>query len=433
MRHPLAPIDRREALGLIAGAGGLLAAGAAAAQALDPFSGAVMLKDVRSYDALGEHRTGSEGDNATSRWLTRRLGDAGLNPSLQTFPSPLFVPTACRIAVGGAEIAAFPAWPVAPTSRAGVAAPLAAHDAESIAGKIVVVRLPYSAGASWAAPGYGAAVMAAIKRGAVAVIAVTDGVTGDIIALNAAPDRFTWPVPVVIAAGRDGDRLAAAAISGATANLLSEGTQTPLATGANVVAHRPGSGKTIVISTPKSGWFHCAGERGSGIAVFLALASWLMRHSQADLLFACLSGHELDEMGAAHFLRNGAPAPEQLKVWFHIGANAAMQGLAIENGAVVARPPSGPSRRVTVSRDLIPAAQSAFTARAGYASPWPLDTANAVGDLSIFNTAGYGALVGLLGPSPLFHTRLDRADVATTPAELAAVAGASRDFLHAFA
>jgi Zn-dependent M28 family amino/carboxypeptidase len=29
-----------------------------------------------------------------------------------------------------------------------------------------------------------------------------------------------------------------------------------------------------VISTPRSGWFDCVGERGTGTAVFLELARW---------------------------------------------------------------------------------------------------------------------------------------------------------------
>ncbi len=423
-------IDRRRALGLMAGAGGALAAGSA--RPADPLAGAAMLQDVRSYDALGEHRTGTTTDNATSQWLMRRLREAGASPSLQAFPSPLFVPSQHRIDLAGASIFAFPGWPVAPTPQGGVTAPLALHDAASITGKIAVIRLAYRPGGSWAAPGFGDTVMAAVRRNAAAVIVITDGPTGDVIALNAVPSRFAWPIPVVIAGGRNGDDLVRAAASGATARLVSTGTLTRGASATNVIAHRPGRGKTIAVSTPKSGWFHCAGERGTGIALFLGLAGWLTRHTDADLLFACLSGHELDEIGAAHFLRTGAPAPQQTRVWFHIGANAAMQGLGVENGAVVARPPSGPSRLATVSRDFLPAAQRAFSSQAGYVSPSPIDTANAVGDLSVFNAAGYETLVGLLGANPLFHTQLDRADVATTPAVLETVAGASRDFLQAF-
>jgi hypothetical protein len=33
--------------------------------------GAAMFEDVRAYDAMGEHRTASIGDEATSAWLVR--------------------------------------------------------------------------------------------------------------------------------------------------------------------------------------------------------------------------------------------------------------------------------------------------------------------------------------------------------------------------
>jgi hypothetical protein len=425
-------IARREALRLIAGAGGLLAAGAAIPQGREPFAGAAMLDDVHAYDGFGEHRTATAADNATSDWLERKLSGAGLTTALQSFPAPLFAPGTCQIEVGGASISAFPAWPVIATPDAGVSALIVQRTATNLAGNIALVELPFRGAASWAAPGFGDTVMAAARRGAAAVAVVTDGPTGGVIALNTVTGRFNWPVPVVIVGGGDGVRLSQAAASGAPTRLVSVGSLTPGATAANVIGRRPGRGKTLVVSTPTSGWFHCAGERGTGIAVFVALAQWLVRSSDADLLFLGLSGHELDGTGAAYFLRSGAPAPEAVRLWFHIGANAAMQDLAVQAGAVVARARPAPGRHVTVSPDFLAAASRAFSTEAGYADPTALGPGGAVGDLAVFQAAGYGALAGLLGANPLFHTRLDRAEVATTPADLAAVAGASRDFLQSF-
>src|SRR3546814_8243070 len=68
----------------------------------------------------------------------------------------------------------------------------------------------------------------------------------------------------------------------------------------NVVARRVRDGRRwVVVSTPRSGWTDCAGERGPGLAIWLALAEW-MPHAFADhsLLFVCHSGHEYENLGA---------------------------------------------------------------------------------------------------------------------------------------
>ncbi|HEX3918838.1 MAG TPA: PA domain-containing protein [Caulobacteraceae bacterium] len=387
---------------------------------------------MQAYDALGEHRTATDTDHATSRWLARRLADAGLATTLQPFAAPLFVPERCELRLAGSAHHCFPGWPVAPTSAAGLSTTIVPHEAPGLAGKIALVRPGYRQGGTWAAPGFGEVAMQAARAGAAAVVVVTDGPTGGVIALNAVPSRFTWPIPVVIAAGEDGDRLSAAAAAGEAATLVSTGVAGPAATATNVVARRRGAGKTLVVSTPMSGWFHCAGERATGIAVFLALAHELAHGTDADLLFVAFSGHELDEMGGGFFLKHGAPTPDRVRAWLHVGANAAMQPLALDRGA--ARPSSvpGPERRITTTSAALAAAQRAFVPQAGFGAPSLMNDANAYGELSIFYEAGYRTLAGIGGANPLFHTRLDRADISTTPAILETVRSACSDFLRGF-
>lgn len=424
-------IDRRRALAL-AGSAAALAATSARASGLDPLSGDALFADVRAYDALGVHRTATPGDEATSRWLVQRMRGAGLTTTLQSFAAPLFEPERCSLAFGGSRVEAFPAWPVAPTASMGLQGALAPGEGGDLAGRIAIVRIPYGPGASWAAPRAGDAVQGAIKRDAAAVVAVTEGPTGEVIALNTEPGRFEWPVPVVIAGGRDGAALDAAASAGAKGRLLLVGRSNPAARATNVVGRRPGDGKAIVVTTPKSGWFHCAGERGSGIAVFLGLAAWLVRHTSADLTFAATSGHEHGYAGGAEFLRI-APRVGETRVWMHIGANVALQELTISGGRVTGTGKPVVARGVSASEALIPIAAKAFERTDGYNKPRVLSAANAAGELQTFHAAGYDNLIGLLGANTLFHTPLDRADVATTPEILAPVAGGCRDLLASFA
>jgi hypothetical protein len=388
---------------------------------------AALYEDVRAYDALGEHRTATPADAATSDWLVRRLDEAGLSASLQRFPAPLFTPDACRLEVEGEAIEAFPAWP--PVATDGLAAPLAPADDAALAGKIAVVTLPYGPGATWAASR--APVEAAIERGACAVAAITDGPTGGVIAFNAAPPGRTWRAPVVLVGGREGQALASAAAAGRTALLISTCAHDPAAEAANVIARRPGRGRAIVVTTPKSGWFQCAGERGSGIAVFLGVAEALARETDGDLVFAATSGHELGYAGGALFLET-APPCEAVAAWLHIGANVALQEVEIDDSGLRPTGRTAVNRRLTASPSLAVAAAQAFAGLAGYETPRGLTGATAVGELELFHAAGYGGLAGLLGANALFHTRFDRAAIATAPQILAPVARAATDFLKTF-
>jgi hypothetical protein len=427
-----ARISRRRAVGLGVAAASLSLDPQAMARGRRGMSQLSLFDDVRAYDALGEHRTASDGDVATTRWLERRLGEAGLTTELQRLTAPLFKPVQCRIELAGGAFAAFPAWPPVTTAPDGLEGVLAPAEAGDLARKIALVRIAYTPGASWAAAGSGEAVMAAIGKGASAVIAITEGPTGQIIALNTVPGRFQWTAPVVIAGGRNGAALNKAAVDGARVRLVSTGQSIPAAEAANVVGRRPGRGKTIVVSTPKSGWFHCAGERGSGLAVFLDLAPWLVRHSDADLLFVATSGHELGYGGGDVFVRS-APPPDQVRLWLHIGANVAVQDVTVADGVVTGTGRAVGARSLTATDDLAPAARQAFAGLSGYETPRALSAETAVGEVELFHKAGYDHLVGLVGAYALFHTPIDRAEIATTPAILQPLAAACRSLASAVA
>jgi hypothetical protein len=407
-------LSRRGSLAAILAGGAFVAGGRAAVAGLpDPLSGAALYKDVGTYDALGEHRTATPGDVATSHWLARELKRAGLAVSLQPFAFPLFEPVKCEIGLARVSIAAFPAWPVVSTAPTGLSAELAPSDAASLEGKIALLQLAYKPGGSWAIPGYGDAVLDCLHRQARAVVAVTEGPTGGYIAINALPDRYGWSAPVVLAGGSDSQALSAAV--GSKVTLTSVGKTNRHTTASNVIARRPGAGKTVVVSTPKSGWFHCAGERGSGIAIFLGLARWLVRETSNDLLFVATSGHEVDQLGSSIFLRAQAPAPENVRLWLHIGANAAVQSTEITPTGITFLGTPERQRQLVVSDSLLSVTRDAFSREPGYQNPVAIGPDNAAGELRVFQKAGYRPLAGLIGMSPLFHTRRDRADVATTP------------------
>ena len=361
-------------------------------------------------------------------WLSRKLTDAGLAVSRQPFSYPLYTPDVSRIDLGGKTVETFPAWP--PVVTEGIKAPIVLSSAGDVAGKIALIDFAYGPGAGWSARGVGAQVMAALGRGAVGCVVVTEGPTGGVIALNAEPEKFAWPKPVVIAGGRDKDALLAAAHAGRDVALTNIGQLIPDAVAENVVARRTGKGKTVVVTTPKSGWFHCAGERGTGIALFLEAARWRAAQTDCDLLFGCSSGHEINYMGSHLFLEKHAPPASDVRLWLHIGANAAVQATDASGGALRFLGTPGPGQ-LTVSEHLVPDASTAFQGLPGYGNPVVFSEKTALGELEVFQRGGYTSVVGMLGAWPLFHTRADRADVATTPAVLETVGGALQRLLQA--
>src|SRR5258706_9205172 len=114
-------IDRRQAVLSGFGAAALPTMSRAAA---DPLAGAAVYADVKTYAGLGEHRTGTAGDNATTAWLERALGAAGYGVERQGFDYPVFDLVRSDLTLGGRTIEGFPYWTPGTTPPGGVSAPL---------------------------------------------------------------------------------------------------------------------------------------------------------------------------------------------------------------------------------------------------------------------------------------------------------------------
>lgn len=391
---------------------GLAGFGAAAAgsmkgaiAATDPLSGAALYADVVRYDALGEHRTGTAGDRATSDWLARELSAAGYRVQRQTFPVPVFELKSAAVEVGGARLEAFPIW----TPQAGkVSGPLST---DARPGAVALLSFPYGTGAALGvADAYRKPIEAAIAAGATAVVAITENPLGELVVFNGPPNLASWSVPVVAVAGRDGPGLQAAARAGATVRVDLAGA-TRAGSADNLVAKRAGPGKPLVISTPKSGWLHCAGERGSGVAIWLGLARHLAARKDLNLIFMAASGHEFDGYGGHLFADHHAPPPAEARGWVHIGANVASYDFKLTEGQIIRGKRPQIDRGLGVSEVLLPAAKQAFAGQPSYATPFDIDVEAVPGEIAEYKRRGYRPLIGVVASHPLHHTRRDRPDV----------------------
>jgi hypothetical protein len=115
----------------------------------------------------------------------------------------------------------------------------------------------------------------AFDRGALAAMLVTTGPTGEAIALNVSATKPGFQKPVAVLAPKDAAPFVAAATAGESATLIVD-AEVGRRPAYNLIARLDrGAAKTLIVSTPRSGWFTCAAERGAGVAVWLSLAHGL--------------------------------------------------------------------------------------------------------------------------------------------------------------
>lgn len=386
--------------------------------------------DLSTYIGFASKRSGGAGDTACGHWLADELSRAGFAVEKPPIEVPWFEAARCEIMVDATRAVIEPQPVVVPTPAGGVAGPLVRVDPHGqadapLSGAVALIDLPYGRWSSALAKPVRAPVEAAFAGGARAAVIVTNGPTGRIIALNADGRAPMFAGPVGLLAPADAAPFLAAAMrhEPATVMLTGRGGRRPAF---NVIGRLDrGKGRWVVVSTPRSGWYACAGERGGGIAAWLDLArrapAMLPDH---DLAFLCNSGHEYENLGAEEALKAAAPKPAETHFWLHLGANLAARDW--HEGLFGLSPLAGTDsqRYLVVSPPLLPTARRLFAGLAGLESPYSSDALSA-GELSAIIAAGYASVAGVFGLHRFHHVEgddarcVDAARVAATTAAFA--------------
>lgn len=383
---------------------------------MDDFSEAILRQRQERYVGFGEKASGGPGDNACGEWLEDELRRIGYEVRRQPFEIPAFEAQSTEIEIEGVKADVIPQAIVVPTGPDGVSGPLKLADAETLDGAIALVVLPHG---RWSAL-RGAVepqVTAALAKGAAAVVIVTTGPSGRALGLNAPADRPLFDRPVAVLAPRDAGPFLAAARTGrrATLRVTGRGFRRPAY---NLVgALKRGADRTLVLSTPRSGWFACAGERAPGVAVWLALCGWAARSvPNVDIEALCTSGHEYDNAGGAHYLESAeAAAPDRTALWVHLGANVAARDWH-ELGRELAPLPGVDSQRyLMASPALLASARAAFKGQPGLEQVYEGTAQAAAGELTNILRAGYLQVIGVFGGHRLHHAREDDLRCLVTP------------------
>ena len=356
-------------------------------------AGAPLYRVVEEYAGLGvHHRTGTDEDARTLDWFEARLRALGAAVERHAWAFDRYEAT-WSLTVDDRETAALPLFYEA-TGDVDTAAPLCAT---------------LDAAGAGAFPGWDALVARARGAGAPLAVVATRTPGGLLVVPNRAPASAPAGLPSLLVAGALAGALEGARVRARLRARVVAGRS------ANVVA-RLGAGPDrdrLVLTTPLSGWFRCAGERGTGIAVLLAVAGRLAQEG-VPLLVTGNSGHELVDLGAHHLVDTG---PEARGV-VHFGASVAAGepdgagGLRLTSGLRIRA--WAPGREAALAEAFAAIGQvPAAVSGADHDRPdaW-------LGEARAWCRLGR-PLVSIAGGFPLFHAPEDVPERATTPALLA--------------
>lgn len=380
---------------------------------------------LERFAGFGVKASGGPGDTASGAWLEGDLTALGYRCERQAFEVPYADVRTATLAVGDRRATVFPQAIVQPTGPGGVSGPLRLASAGgSLDGAIALVVLPFKRWGFLGDPEASRPLTDAFARGAAAAVLVTTGPTGEAIALNVSATQPGFQKPVAILAPKDAGPFVAAAVAGETATLTvdADGGRRPAF---NLIARLDrGAATTLVISTPRSGWFTCAAERGAGVAVWLSLAHWLAAAKPGvNVELVATSGHEYIYLGGEQYLEHRAPKPARTQMWVHIGASAAARDWHELGGGLRPLPSPDAQRVLTATPEVIAATRRAFKGISGLEAVYPADKANAGGELVNVIEAGYAPAIGLYGGHRYFHAAGD--DMRCVSGELVAPVAAA--------
>lgn len=276
---------------------------------------------VQAYDSQGNHRTATDGDVTSANWLADETRKGGAEALLEPFDLSRVDPRACYVSTASRRIDGVPLFDASFTDDAGVSGRLGPLGSDSEIG------LTESEPSRLTDPGSESrrAVLTEVRQSRhKAVVLTTRGSRPGLFLLNAPAFAKPFGPPTVQVSSAEAAWLHEQARARAEVALVAKVERRP-AQAANVTARIAGTDATlppVVISTPRSGWWQCASERGGGLACWLeALRILAVLKPKRDCLFAAFSGHELGWLGIQDYLRRRPDLVKRAHVWLHFGAN----------------------------------------------------------------------------------------------------------------
>ena len=275
---------------------------------------------IEAYDAQGNHRTATAVDNGSAEWLAGLIRGSGVEPSLETFPLDRIDPLPCYLRIADRRIEGVPLFDGSFTGPEGV------HGTFGPLGSGADIVLVETEPFTLIEPRkeLGGPVPEARRGSHKGVIILTRGSRPGLFVLNAPSFKTPFGPPALQISSAESEWVKARAQERAEVSLVAPVERTTTQA-INVTARIAGSDPglaPLIITTPRSGWWECASERGGGLACWLQAIEALAAAKPArDCLFAAFSGHEIGFLGIDAYLATRPDLAKRAHAWIHIGAN----------------------------------------------------------------------------------------------------------------
>jgi hypothetical protein len=334
---------------------------------------------VAAYDKLGYHRTGFKSELKTRQLLCESISNPGGKIELHKFPY-LHCAAESSVRIDDHEISSIPLYyesvkTVRNCSNVEIASVDTAQEEIQIHTEIreVMERAKHN------------------LRDAVVVAKICD--SNSLHALNVTP-TLKHNLPVILVPGKQAEFLSNQAVS------VEFRATVRARTSSNIIVYLGDHEleNSLVITTPITGWFRCAGERGTGIALAINLAAVLGSTRPVTLVFT--TGHELGYLGGFEFTSSLEQGPVGV---IHIGScvGASNSELTAYTNLAADQNRTIGDIATDIVENVIPVSR-------------PLETINWVGESECW--ARFGCpIFSISGSNPQFHTPEDRIPEATTP------------------
>lgn len=274
--------------------------------------------DILAWDSQSEHRTGTQGDEETSKWLAGEISKVGLTPNIDEFDFARRTPVLCSIQVGELKVDGVPLFDGGITGRWGTTTKLSPVSEGT--GITVGEFMPMGGDEETKQ-----LIQQRANPKVVGAVAISKMSSPGIGLLNADAYKTPYGVPVLQVEGTNREILLQAAKDHAEATLnihfnLNLVTATNVET--MVKGKKPRALTPVVIMTPKSSWWTSTAERCGGITLWLeAIRHFAENQPWRSVIFTANTGHELGHVGLDHFISKKPSLVPDAHIWLHLGAN----------------------------------------------------------------------------------------------------------------
>jgi hypothetical protein len=381
--------------------GGSTEVSGAAQRALDPL---MLEARIRAYASFGHHRTGWPADDRTTAWLIDELRAAGIEAASERFRFRRVEVRSAALSWDDERIQGEPLYDGGFTPTGGVIGELTEPGDAELFGKMVLTPADDP---RWTGPEARTHLEALADQGVIGAVVPTADPLGELSLRNAEDIQRPLALPVLQMARRDLRRLGSMMLMRREATLEIDADRLD-SVASNVVATIPGDGSAapLVVMTPKSGWYACAGERGGGLAAWLAIAEAVASTPSRTrtVHFVATSGHELNRAGLRSYLREHAGLTADAACWVHLGASIGAMEASMRLGA-------SDAALQALAMDSLATEQVGTYEVLAPGNP-------GFGEARELRAAG-GRFITVHGRHPFFHSPNDTFDVAVDPEAVA--------------